>query len=228
MDKHWQIKPDRDKALMLAMKMLPEFVHDAVLLEGINYTLPEIQTLLQGITVGGRKLTDQKIAINQAETWRYLFSLVRVDKFQVSKTVACSLQEIAAEGEALDSGAFRSGSVTISGTKYQPPGPDKLHQLFDVMTDQIKTFEDIYDQAVHIFLTMARTQFFFDVNKRMGRFMMNGHLLQAGYPAINVPATRELEFNQLMVEYYGSGESEAMNIFLRSCLDERHIKIMKE
>jgi len=37
-----------------------------------------------------------------------------------------------------------------------------------------------------------------------------------------------LEFNQLMVEYYGSGESEAMNIFLRSCPDERYIKIMKE
>ncbi len=42
---------------------------------------------------------------------------------------------------------------------------------------QEQQIEDIYDQAIHLFLTMARCQFFYDVNKRMGRFMMNGHLL---------------------------------------------------
>ncbi|MCA1785823.1 MAG: Fic family protein [Desulfobacteraceae bacterium] len=35
---------------------------------------------------------------------------------------------------------------------------------------------DVYDRAIHFFLTMARNQFFYDVNKRMGRFIMNGLL----------------------------------------------------
>ncbi len=52
-DTHWGMTPDRSKALMLAKRQLAEFVCDAVNLEGIPFTLPEIQTLLQGVTVGG-------------------------------------------------------------------------------------------------------------------------------------------------------------------------------
>jgi hypothetical protein len=57
---------------------------------------------------------------------------------------------------------------------------------------------------------------------------MNGILLSAGYPAINVPAKRKLEFNQLMLLFYESTDQKPMNDFLRSCLDERVIKIMQE
>ena len=96
------------------------------------------------------------------------------------------------------------------------------------MATEIVLFEDIYEQAIFVFLTMARYQFFYDVNKRMGRFMMNGILLNAGYPAINLPAKRQLEFNQLMLSFYQSGNQQPMNQFMRSCLDERIIKIMQE
>ena len=75
---------------------------------------------------------------------------------------------------------------------------------------------------------MARCQFFYDVNKRMGRFMMNGHLLQHGYPAINLPAKRQLEFNMLMLAFYASGDETEMNAFMRSCMDERVLRIMRE
>jgi hypothetical protein len=57
---------------------------------------------------------------------------------------------------------------------------------------------------------------------------MNGLLLNHGFPAINLPAKRQLEFNQLMLAFYESGDQKPMNIFLRSCLDERIVKIMKE
>ena len=43
------IKPNKAKAIMLAKRQLPEFVCDAVNLEGINFTLPEIITLLNCI-----------------------------------------------------------------------------------------------------------------------------------------------------------------------------------
>lgn len=66
---------------------------------------------------------------------------------------------------------------------------------------------------------MARAQFFWDVNKRMGRFMMNGILLLEGYPIINVPVKRQKEFNELMLDFYSTGEMSSMNKFLRSCLN---------
>ncbi len=44
-----RIIPNRQKALFFAQKQLSELVCDAVNLEGIHYTLPEIQTLLDFI-----------------------------------------------------------------------------------------------------------------------------------------------------------------------------------
>lgn len=224
----WNMKPNKAKAIMLAKRQLAEFVCDAVNLEGINFTLPEIQTLLDGITVGGHKVTDQRIALNQADTWRTLFELIKNNQFEITVEKVCALHLIAAKDEALEWGKFRSGEVTIAGTDYMPPRADSLPELFEKMVDEASRISDIYDQAIHLFLTMARCQFFYDVNKRMGRFIMNGLLLSRGYPAINLPAKRQLEFNQLMLTFYETGDQKQMNTFLRSCLDEKVIKIMKE
>ncbi len=227
-DKNWHITPNKDKALMLAQREIAVFVCDAVELEGIHFTLPEIQTLLEGITVGGHKLSDQQIAINQGNAWRTLFASIKEQEFQLNSEFICQLHNIAAKEEALEWGKFRSGGVTIAGTRYMPPSADELPGLFERMIKESALFDDIYDQAIFIFLSMARFQFFYDVNKRMGRFIMNGLLLNSGYPAINLSAKRQLEFNRLMLVFYESGEQKPMNQFMRSCLDERLIHIMQE
>lgn len=49
-------------------KMLPEFVWEAGVLEGNPFTFPEVKTLLDGITVGGRKVSDQEQILNLAES----------------------------------------------------------------------------------------------------------------------------------------------------------------
>ena len=224
----WNMKPNRAKAIMLAKRQLSEFVCDAVNLEGINFTLPEIQTLLDGITVGGHKVADQQIAINQADTWRRIFELLEKDQFEISLEQVCALHRIAAKEEALEWGKLRAGGVTIAGVDTLPPPAADLPDLFEKMVDKASKIADIYDRAIHFFLTMARCQFFYDVNKRMGRFVMNGLLLDSGFPAINLPAKRQLEFNQLMLVFYKTGDEKEMNTFLRSCLDKRIVEIMKE
>ncbi len=227
-DTRWGMTPDAPKALMLARRQLAELVCDAVNLEGIPFTLPEIQTLLQGVTVGGHRLSDQKIALNQREAWTQLFAWVEAGALGLTREKACALHALAAREDALEWGRFRSGGVLIAGTAFTPPPASDLSGLFDDMVASLDTMADIYDQAIHIFLTMARCQFFYDVNKRMGRFLMNGHLLAQGYPAINLPASRRLEFNHLMLDFYPLGDESAMNAFMRSCLDPRIIDIMRE
>ena len=213
---------------MLAKRQLAEFVCDAVNLEGLGFTLPEIQTLLDGITVGGHKLSDQQIALNQGAAWRTLFKWIEQDQFDITAEKVQALHSVAGKEEALEWGNFRSGGVTIAGTDYMPPDAGLLSDLFIKMTQKAFKMPDIYDQAIYLFLAMARYQFFYDVNKRMGRFIMNGHLLTNGYPAINVPAKRQLEFNELMLSFYETENQKLMNIFMRSCLDAKIITIMRE
>lgn len=222
------IKSDRKKALFFAKKHLSEFVWDAVQLEGIHYTLPEVQTLLDGVTVGGHKQSDQTITLNQAKAWAYLFTSIEQDEFAVTKPFACSLHGVAAAEESLTWGEFRTGAVTIAGTDYRPPAASSLDRDWEVMLERIEKLDAIYDKAIALFLQMARMQFFYDVNKRMGRFMMNGLLLSQGYPAINVPAARQKEFNELMLAFYPSDDMTDMNVFMRSCIPAALLEAMSE
>lgn len=187
-----------------------------------------MQTLLEGITVGGHRISDQQIVLNQGNAWRWLFDALRTERFSLSQAVVCELHAIAAKEEALAWGAFRTGGVTIAGTDWIPPPAAELPEHFEQMRQQAEHLEDLYDRAIWVFLEMARNQFFYDVNNRMGRFMMNGLLLDAGFPAINLPARRQLEFNQLMLAFYPSGDHAPMNAFMRSCLDPRLVDIMRE
>lgn len=222
------IKPNTEKALFFAKKQLAELVYDAINLEGIHYTLPEVQTLLDGITVGGHKLADERIALNQAAAWKFLFASIENNTFSLNKEYACELHAIAGKEEALKWGQFRTGNVTIAGTEYKPPAASELDKLWDKMLNDASQLEDIYHRAIFIFLRMARAQFFYDVNKRMGRFMMNGLLLSHGYPAINLPAKRQLEFNKLMLNFYTSNNIQPMTDFMLTCLSPELIAIMAE
>ena len=217
-DTVWGMSPDCAMAKQLAVRELPSLVYDAVNLEGVAMTLPEVQTLLDGITVGGHTISDQNMALNQAAAWKHVFSLVSESRFSFSKPIALSIHAIAGKEEALEWGAFRTGNVTISGSEYVPPSPKVLEYVWADVEQEVGAYGDIYDRAIAAFLRMARAQFFWDVNKRMGRFMMNGILLAAGYPIINVPAKKQMAFNQLMLEFYESGEMKGMNQFLRECV----------
>ena len=223
-----KIKPNIRKAVFLAKRNISELVYEAVNLEGICFTLPEVQTLLDGVTVGGHKLSDQNITLNQAQAWKTLFDLVLESRFFLSANIACLIHAQAAKEDALEWGEFRSGSVTIAGTSFKPPKAESLSQLWDEMIEESQKIQDLYKRSIFIFLEMSRNQFFFDVNKRMGRFMMNGLLLNNGHPVINVPASRKQEFNSLMLEFYESHNHEKMTEFMMSCIDPRIVEIMSE
>ncbi len=216
-----RLVPNQPIAIQLAKRELVSLVHNAVNLEGVMMTLPEVQTLLQGITIGGHKLSDQNMALNQSQAWQYVFALVQNNTFAFDKATACDIHAIAGKEEALQWGSFRTGSVTIAGSSHVPPAPEDLDTYWQSMTNLVDSQTTIYDKAITACLQMSRNQFFWDVNKRMGRFMMNGILLNAGLPIINVPAKRQVEFNTLMLEFYDSNDMDNMNTFLRSCLDER-------
>ncbi len=221
---NWGMKPNIPLAKQLAKRDVPALVYDAVNLEGVAMTLPEVQTILDGITVGGHRISDQNMAMNQAKTWERIFELVDAGEFVFSKDIALLLHNIAGEEEALEWGKFRSGYVSITGSEYEPPAPQKLDQQWLKVQAMVDSCDDIYDQAITAFLQMARAQFFWDVNKRTGRFMMNGILLANGFPIINVPAKRQQEFNTLMLSFYSTNNMFPMNQFLRSCINEKIIK----
>ena len=209
--------PDTERVCFRARKAFEQIIFDTVKLEGNPYTFPEVKTLLDGVTVGGHKLSDEKQIINQADSWKRLFEKVKDGSFRLDKSTFCELHNIAGEEEALTWGKFRNSHVSIAGTEHRPPKAEELDDIFNEGCEYINGIQNPLEKAMAFFLFGSINQFFFDVNKRTSRLMMNGALLSAGYDVMNIPAKRQLEFNEKMVRFYDSKDGTEMMAFLASC-----------
>jgi Fic family protein len=212
-------------------RMLPEFVWDASVLEGNPFTYPEVKTLLDGVTIGGRKISDQEQVLNLATSSKHLLALVKSGEFSLDKATFTELHGLVARNEALEWGHFRGEGKEYGYTpdvglgehgRYTPlatvVGAPMLNQVFDrglqVLESEVK---QPFEKAAAFFLFGALQQFFFDGNKRTSRFMMNGILMSAGIDAISVPAAKAQEFNENMVRFYLEKDATEMMDFLIDC-----------
>jgi len=205
-------------------KLLPEFVWDAAVLEGNPFTFPEVKTLLDGITVGGRKLSDQEQVLNLARSTQRLLALVKSGQFRFTE-----LHALVACNEALEWGVFRgegqeqhySPQVALGEHgRYTPlatqPAAPELNKVFSLGLAALQQCPP-WERALAFFLFGALQQFFFDGNKRTSRLMMNGILLSHGIDALSIPAVAAQPFNEKMVQFYLSKNADDMMQFLWSC-----------
>jgi Fic family protein len=214
--------------------MLPEYVWDAGVLEGNPFTFPEVKTLLEGVTVGGRKLSDQEQILNLAEGSKYLVELVKPGKFRLDKETFCALNALVARNEALEWGHFRGEGSEVNYTpdvalgergRFTPlatePGAGRLNEVFANGVGLLhENVSNPFERAVAFFLFGSLQQFFFDGNKRTSRFMMNGVLMTEGIDAISIPAVRATEFNSRMVDFYITRDATQMMAFVLDCHPE--------
>lgn len=218
-----------ERACFRLHKMLAEFVWDAGVLEGNPFTFPQVQTLLDGVTVGGHRLSDQDQILHLAESTKRLLALVRSGAFALSKPVFVELNGIVARNESLEWGVFRGEGHETNYTpdvalgehgRHTPlptlPGAPELNRVFRAGVAALEACEP-FEQATAFFLFGALHQFFFDGNKRTSRLMMNGVLMAHGMDAISVPAASAQTFNEKMVRFYLTKDATEMMAFLVQC-----------
>jgi Fic family protein len=194
--------PNKNLSFSLAKKDKIDFIYNTSALEGNAMTFPEVQTLLEGITVGGHKLSDAQQILNQNRSVNLLFTTLEKSEFRIDKPTLLKLHGKVAEEEAITWGEFRTSGVNIGGTEYIPPKAGELSSIFENGVHEIQKIEHPIIRAITYFLFGAKSQFFFDGNKRTSRLMMNGILLDNGYPILNIKAKDKLEFNKMMIAFY--------------------------
>ena len=99
--KRLSLVPDQRRALLMAEKWRVDFVFNTVALEGNPFTFPEVKTLLDGITVGGHKLSDAEQVLNLNRALSHVIALVKDKRFRIGAPTACAIQGIVAREEAL-------------------------------------------------------------------------------------------------------------------------------
>jgi Fic family protein len=218
-----------DRARARFRAQLPELVWNAAVLEGNTYTLPEVRTLLEGVTVGGKPVEDARQVLALSAAYARLDDLVATGAFHLDKATSDELHVLVAEHEALDAGRFRGEGATtggghvrlsdgsrIEGLDHGEGGSDLRNRLRSVL-DHLDTLPDPRIQALAYFACATRAQFYFDGNKRTARLMMTGHLMSTGYDAVSVPAARRLEFNDALDTLFATDDATTLMGFLSSC-----------
>lgn len=215
-------------------RMLPEFVWDAAVLEGNPFTYPEVKTLMDGITVGGKKLSDQDQILNLIESSKLLLSMVKGNRFIVDKPIFCELHNIIGRDEAMEWGHFRGEGAETNYTpdvglgehgRYTPlptvKGAPELSKTFHKALESMnKHLPNPFEKAQIFFLHGALQQYFFDGNKRTSRAMMNGILMTHGIDAISIPAAKKQEFNEKIIQFYLTKDATKMVEFLSNLLPD--------
>lgn len=209
---------------------LPELIWNAAALEGNTFTLPEVRTLLDGVTVGGKRLHDEEQILALSEGYSTLDRLLEHGGFDLTREVSNRLHGLIARHEALDAGLFRGeGSVTGGGTvrragsghtdgRDHGENGDLLIERFDRTVDYVQNeIPDPRMSALVYFAAATRHQFYFDGNKRTARLMMSGILMRAGFDAVQVPYARKLEFNLALDRLFRDDDATELIAFLATC-----------
>ena len=218
-----------DRARARFRAALPEYIWDAAALEGNPYTLPEVQTLLEGVTVSGHRIYDQNQILALNEAFNYVDALVGERTFGLQKDVSDAVHLRVAVHEAIESGHFR-GEGTVNGGglvalgdlgTYQASTPgengENLIEEHRRILDYLRDLPDPREQALAYFCAATRAQFYFDGNKRTSRLMMAGHLMASGFDAISISARRRLEYNEYLSTLFDTGDATTLMAFIIDC-----------
>lgn len=200
----------RQQNLFLAKKKWDENIYCGMRMECRNVTFPQTQTILNGVNVPNVALDDIQAILNMRDAWQYMIKSIDED---LTLEYICKLNEFVSRNESLEWGVLRSGTVGISGTEYIPPVPD-YEKVTKELGRLISAAETKTDCAITAFLWGVRQQLFWDGNKRTSLLIANKILVQYGHGILTITENNMEQFNQLLAEYYNTGEMPPLKSFL--------------
>lgn len=218
-----------ERALVRFKYNLGELIWNTAALEGNAFTLPEVITLLDGVTVGGRSIEDEEQILALSEGYNFVADHVAAGTFALTREFSNQVHALVARHEAIESGLFRGqgvvsggGTVRLSqgglveGDEHGEKGEKLVTDYLNLLAS-LSQIEDPRERALAYFCSAVRSQFYFDGNKRTARLMMAGELMSHGFDAINIPFARRLEFNQALDVLFMSDDATQLMRFLVSC-----------
>lgn len=222
-----------ERAVARFIRRKTNLIFNDARLEGINFTEPEIATLVDG---GGVDPAASDLGSNRvialSEATDLVLTRVRAGEFDLSKRTSDDVHRLLAPFDALEAGMFRGegqvgggGTVNVRGAATfhahsSDDGGAKLNQVYRDGVTRIRAIEHPAVRSATYSAFAAYHQFYLDANKRTGRLLMNGELISNGYDAVVTPVAREAEYHDALQEMYETGDPHALVRFTLSCWDD--------
>lgn len=203
-----QYRMTRDMNVRYARSNFTRLVHTTARFEGVNTTLPQTQTIMDGMGVDGVSLADIDVIVALKRGWDYI---TRVET-PLDLGVAKQINAIVAAKDALIPGAIRTGQGSVmlnDGTDFVPPLVDE-GSAARFFQDTMAAETSATDKALTVMYHLMRTQLFWDGNKRTATLAANKVMIDHGAGLINVPLAKWGHWNDLISAFYRSGSADAI------------------
>lgn len=170
--------------------------------------------LLDQMTPGRRPMRDVLETLQHDRAFRGLIG--RRSRNMDLKTVL-ELHEEVFCGVLPDAGQWRRTNVRIRGARYSPPRPEKVIAEMESWQGELRRREleggDLLESAAWMHYEFERIHPFTDGNGRMGRLLLNLHLLRHNWPPVHVlPGNRKRYLSSL--NRASQGEPKPLREFL--------------
>ena len=206
----------REQNIFVAKRNIVDYIYKSARLEGIGVTYPDTDSIYNGMSVSGVRVTDIIAVNNLKRAWQFLLDTLDPT---IDYAYICKLNQLIG-GDSLiyNAGYIRLLPVSIGGTKWQPEIPDEDNVKSGLQ--KLQMLENPLERAISLMLYCMRGQFFLDGNKRTAMLVANKEMIANGQGIISVPVELIAEFTSVLIKFYESGEKEEISAFIYDkCID---------
>lgn len=198
----------------------PELVQSKASLEGLSFTVPEVVTLLDGVTTDGARIEDVEVLRSLATASDLARDRARAGRTHLPDLeLANAVNRVLTERTLLAPGVPRSrdglareGSdgriaVTLADGRvfYTARGTDLDTQLAKAAT-RLDRIEDPSAKALAYIAVATYLQPYADGNKRTARLVADAWLLSLGIEPPEVPARARAAYHRALTRMFASGD----------------------
>jgi excisionase family DNA binding protein len=165
------------------------YTYNSNAIEGNTLTLHETRLVIQeGITIGGKSITEVLEAKNHPEAINFIENLVS-EKEEISEDNILSLHKLIMSNIVDDAGCYRSTGVKVGGAVFSPPSSSEVKPRMDELLEWLRRNPEEYtpiELAAVFHHRFVWIHPFIEGNGRTARLLMNATLMKNGYPFIAI------------------------------------------
>ena len=183
-----------------------KYTYDSNRIEGNTLTMQETFLVVkEGLTIGGKTMTEHLEAINHFEAIDFIVDLVKENQFLNERVLKQIHYLILKSIDKANAGVYRKLPVFISGSSHIPPQPylvaKQMEEVFEFYeSNKNKVHPVILAAEMHEKIVTVHP--FIDGNGRTSRLIMNLVLLMNGFPIAIIKGDDESRHS-----YYNALES---------------------
>jgi Fic family protein len=185
----------------LREKLIVDWTYNSNAIEGNTLTMSETKVVLEGITIGGKSLTEHLEAINHKEAIEYLETIIKEKKDLTEWILKSIHQLILKDIDDNNAGKYRNENVTISGASHIPPNHMIISELMQKLFAEYGREWNNYHPVIKACLLhgeFVKIHPFFDGNGRTARLILNFELMKYGYTPIVITKSRRAEYYEAL------------------------------